>query len=83
MEGAGAGPEGGGAGERADPDRPGRLVSVAIGVTVAPSQFSTYAVRPSGAIAIARGSRPTGIGRPARLVAVATGVTVAERSSAT
>ena len=53
----------------------GVLVAVLIGVTVADAKLATYAVFPSGVIAIPFGSCPTLIGLPAVLVAVLTGVT--------
>ena len=49
-----------------------------MGVTVPEPELATYAVRPPGAMAIARGSFPTLIGAAARLLARLTGVTVAE-----
>ncbi len=49
-----------------------------IGVTVSEPESVTYAVRPSGVIAIAGGSAPTGIALPALRVTVVIGVTVPE-----
>ena len=57
---------------------PAALVAVFIGVTLPEPLLATYAVRPSGVIAIANGLLPTGIGLPAAFVAVFIGVTLPE-----
>src|SRR5215469_5338762 len=54
---------------------PGLLVAVLIGVTVPELSLTTYAVFPSGVIAMATGEPLTGMGLPAVLVAVLIGVT--------
>jgi multidrug transporter EmrE-like cation transporter len=71
--------------------RPGLLVAVAIAVSVtgaaAPGSRlpmpTTYAVWPSGLIAISAGAGPTLIGLPAVLLAARIGVTVFPASFAT
>ncbi len=60
------------AGERG----PAVFVTTSIGVMVASALFATYAFVPSGVIAIATGSFPTGIAVPAVFVAVLIGVTL-------
>src|SRR3954447_15869587 len=84
VGGTGPGAHGDGHRVRADRDRRQRVaVTVSIGVTEPPGQLSTYAIRPPGVIAMARGPAPTVTGWPGRSVATSTGVTVPEPSSAT
>jgi hypothetical protein len=55
---------------------PAMPVARSTGLTVSSPEFATYAVLPSGVIAIENGLVPTGIGVPAVPVARSTGVSV-------
>ena len=59
------------------------FVPRSIGVTVPPALFATYAVLPSGVMAIDTGDDPTGIGVPTAFVAALTGITASPISSTT
>ena len=54
----------------------GVFVASAIGVTVSAAELATYAVAPSGVIAIPSGIGPTGMGVPGEFVPRSSGVTV-------
>ena len=58
-------------------------VTVSIGVTLSDPLLTTYAVLPSGVMAIAWGWEPTRIGRPAVRVVVSIGVTLSDPRSTT